>query len=213
MRLRRVLLRTLPLRLSVVGIVSVLVLTLFAPVAHAADNMGRKWVVNDEFGYYYRIKYVIDTDFSSSFRSRIFEGSIQWNINTHLYFERQTAEDFRTDMNVFKTTSTWPFDQYCAYAQTSGSGGQLTGARLYFPTNPCGKSWYTGTGTPPTGTVDALSVAIHEFGHAVELHHADTPYTSKPASAMWPYVPNSPDTKRYIIAWDKDGVRAMYPAR
>ncbi|HET7182233.1 MAG TPA: matrixin family metalloprotease [Candidatus Limnocylindrales bacterium] len=205
--------RWLPARLGVAMLSATLLMSLFAQTVAAADNMGRKWPVNDEYGYYYRIAWYIDSAFPSSFKSRIYEGSIQWNIDTHLYFEKQTSSNLRTDMYVYYVTSLWPFDNFCAATQANGSSSQLTGATIRFPHVPCSSTWYSGTGTPPSNTIDLLSAAVHEFGHAVELYHAYDPYARHSEAAMWPYIPTSPDTKRYITSWDRAGVHAMYPTR
>ena len=203
-----------PLRRAAAAVASMALVLTLAPTASAADNNGRKWIVNSEFGYLYYIKYFPHSGFSSAFKSRIYEGAIQWNIGRELQFNPSSVDDNSVDIDVYWTEIPWPFEQFCAATQASGSGGQLYVATIRFDPTPCNNSstWYSGTGTPPTGTVDAMTAAIHEFGHAVELYHSASPYADHPEACMWPYFPNPPLTKRYLRQWDKDGEIKMYPA-
>jgi predicted Zn-dependent protease len=50
-----------------------------------------------------------------------------------------------------------------------------------------------------------ISIATHEFGHAVALNHS-----SASADVMWQYI-NAGQVKRTLTAHDKDGISWFYP--
>lgn len=82
----------------------------------------------------------------------------------------------------------------------------MTASWIAFNSN---KSFYTGTLSPGSTQVDALSVAVHEWGHNVVLGHifeTDTAYSS---DVMWLYL-SAGVKKRNLTAHDKDGIIYFY---
>lgn len=64
-------------------------------------------------------------------------------------------------------------------------------------------SWYTGTGTPPSGRYDAETVFLHENGHVAGLNHSPVD-----GSVMEPYYEG---VRRVLHQDDIDGITSLYP--
>jgi len=70
-------------------------------------------------------------------------------------------------------------------------------------------SWYTGTGTPPSGQFDWESVAAHEMGHCLGLNHQGG---ITPTPVMAPtFAPG--ETRRVLTADDIAGRNVIYGFR
>lgn len=67
-------------------------------------------------------------------------------------------------------------------------------------------TWYCGQSAPPANEMDLWSVASHEWGHCVELHHSQ-----QSADTMYQYLNVGTTFQRSLTTHDKAGIQAMYP--
>lgn len=76
------------------------------------------------------------------------------------------------------------------------------------------ENWYTGTKAPASNQADAMSVAAHEFGHALGLNHTQSiPHcpSDSLAATMCRSLPYGSRHIRTLEADDRNGVYNLYP--
>lgn len=169
-----------------------------------SHNTDCKWSVyhaSQEFGFNYYVRWHFEdsSDFSQSFRNRIQDGATRWNnVDRMLYFGFESSPSSGADLEVRWRAFTWPNES--KVGQTTSGFCPMTAVTMKFNSS---YPWYTGTGTP-SGGYDALSVAVHEFGHAVALGHSS--YTS---DVMFPDF-DTTTVRRSLSQHDRAGISYLY---
>jgi predicted Zn-dependent protease len=176
--------------------------------AFGHDNADQKWkkVVSGSFDWY--IRHYFQPGFpSTAFKSRVTEGSTKWGqVGRDFWFASTTNGAIRV-MDITYEDLLWPNGDSWAIETNWKQFGccEIFYAIISFNSTPQGFGWYTGTGTPGPNQGDVISIATHEFGHAVALNHS-----SASADVMWQYI-NAGQVKRTLTAHDKDGISWFYP--
>lgn len=132
-----------------------------------------------------------------------------WNVvGTELLFAKATSS-IRVDLSGGVLTGIYEGKLGATYLTVLGES--IDHAWIKFNTTPapaggCSSlTWYTGSSTTvPSCQVDARTVALHEWGHAVSLRHSGST-----ADVMYTYSPIG-STKRVLTTHDKDGIRWLY---
>lgn len=70
-------------------------------------------------------------------------------------------------------------------------------------------TWYAGTSTCPNDEYDLESIALHEFGHVLGLHHYPDKYYDGIRAPMYAYT-NKGEMHRDITMDDYNGIRNIY---
>lgn len=190
-------------------IVLVIAFVLGTSPATATNNLGIRWIdyqVGDRGNY---IPYVTGSNIGATAVAAISIGRDRWNAqNRELNFARDGSRPKRIDVTY--EDSMWPCDAAlaCTWDETYSWDRKLMQANIVFNSWPSGWAqahtrWYWGTGTPGGSQYDGISVAVHEFGHAVSLTHTAAP------DVMAPSIANG-TTRRNLSTHDINGIRAQY---
>lgn len=183
--------RTVTWRLVVFMAVIGLMMILSLPTL-ATDNLGRKWASTPA---YYKISYM-----SYTLQSAVRNADPKWdNAGSTFRFVLTTDTTVKND---------WYAANYGSYGGRVGFTlcaenflGRITQCNSRFNT-------YYSINDGSGGTYDAESIALHEFGHWLELyHHYDA---NRKIDVMYGIL-NPGDIKRILSDHDKAGIRALYP--
>lgn len=101
---------------------------------------------------------------------------------------------------TFATTTFWQY------------GGWITKFIIRFDD---GESWYTGSSSPGTSRVDARSIGVHEFGHALGIDHTQSSRCSVSESSrptMCTYYKYGKTWARSLETDDENAVAVHYDA-
>lgn len=183
---------------------SILVLSHLTNVS-ATDNLWRSWISvpgPNCYDHYARYDYLSNVP-TGDYRSRIYDGKGRWNaVGRELYFAR-TSTDVRVWVGYQRPG--WPNENVLALTNLNVLMSKyVTNATIDF--NPI-YSWYTGATLPvPATRYDVLSVAAHEFGHVVALHHGGGSDVMAPTFAEG-------EARRTLTTHDRDGIKALYSTR
>ena len=162
-------------RLLAVATFVLVTLAIVIPVTAEAHEprtyYGPRW--RDNLSVPYRFTASVPTT-PAGFRRRIIDGAKVWDaLSSPFAFTRGSSDYANFPPNRCPTR---PRKNGIHYRDIDGPQGTLgvtitcstaSGALWSFQlVLDRDERWYTGTGTPRTGTFDLLSVAAHEFGHA-----------------------------------------------
>lgn len=139
-----------------------------------SDYYPNKWIQD------LNVDWRFTTGFSDgSFRSRAQTGANRWNnLGEPMRFDQLSeTPNYNPDSCPFpiqyqRDGIHWvAIDGPGGYLATTPTclfaEGELATFNIKFDSS---EDWYTGTGTPGSNQVDALSVAVHEFGHATGFY-------------------------------------------
>lgn len=182
----------------------------------ATDNDDRRWDPQQYGIYNYSPCTFFESDFPSSSatgnpRSRVLEGRNKWNaVGRELYFRSATGcskwLEVKWDDLLVPFNDDWGF-------VSNDQWGDISNSTVNFNRSPDKSGggtypWYWGTSsTTPSGHVDGISVAVHEFGHSVALGHT----SQCTCDIMYNYI-NAGTNRRNLTTHDRQSIGALYAA-
>jgi len=184
-----------------------------ASPAVATDNDDRRWDPQQYGIYNYSPCTFFESDFPSTSptgnpRTRMLEGRDKWNaVGKELYYRSATGCDKWLEMKWDDLLV--PFNDDWGFV-SNDQWGDISNSTLNMNTSPDKSGggtypWYWGTGTPPSTSVDGISVATHEYGQTVALGHT----SQCTCDVMYNYI-NPGETRRSLTAHDKESMGALY---
>lgn len=178
--------------------------------ALATDNLGRRWDPQQSGIYNYAPRYYFESDFPTGCRSRVTDGAGVWNAqNRELRF--LSGSGYSKWIEVQWHDLLFPYNDDWAFVDNDQIG-DISNSLMNFNAStdkPGGGTytWYCGTGTPGSGSGDMWSVAAHEWGHVVELHHS-----TASADTMYPTIAPGQTAERTLTTHDANGITTLYAA-
>ncbi len=196
-------------------LIGLLLGSLSTPVL-ATDNLDRTWDPQQYGIYNYSPCMTYESDFPSSSptgnpRSRVSEGRNKWNlVGRELYF--RTATGCEKWIHANWNDNLVPFNDDWAFV-SNDQWGAISNSDVNFnasPDKPGGGSypWYWGSATTtPSGYIDGISVAAHEFGHSVALGHTG----QCTCDVMYNFI-DLGKNRRSLTSHDRASISALYAA-
>lgn len=171
--------------------------------------------VKTVIGYAYSYKWAVDSttykygsNLPTDFRAGNDYGAAVWTSEANsnwIYAYNSSSSNYVDYVYIDGPTSV------AAYTTRTIYNGFIVSFKIEYDNS---EDWYTSTGVPGTNQVDLRSIAAHEMGHGLGLHHTQSRYcpgTSSNATMCSGY-PLGTTYPRTLEADDRDGLAAMYPA-
>ena len=171
------------------SLISAALISLFTVSSAFAYSTGPKWQFDN----------VLYKNSATSFDTPIYNAAATWN----------SAAKFKI-YNSSSATHYWNASNYGGVGGIVGitSSKQLNGILWYCNSDFNTYQSFSTSGTPSSSQFDAQSVALHEFGHWLQLN--DLTSSSNSSSIMY-YMIGKGTVKRALTTDDINGDKALYP--